>query len=338
MAASGALPRRRTSRFPSGVAGRPGRSSPRYGRLDRRSAPLFRQIIAQSTRQRFRLPAMTERDPNKTRPDLHIDPTIGPEASPAEQSPGESLPPTHHPPTRGGDETVLLASQAPGQPTVPADRATRPIPEVEGYEILSELGRGGMGVVYKARDRKLNRIVALKMILAGAHAGSEAIERFRSEAEAVAQLQHPNIVQVFDVGQSAGQPWCALEFVDGGGLDDLLANQELSVAESAQLVETLARAMQSAHSAGIVHRDLKPANILLSTPTGSSGDHLPGGNLIPKVTDFGLAKRVEQEASHTLTGVIVGTPGFMAPEQARGLRRIGPAADIYALAQSCTGY
>jgi eukaryotic-like serine/threonine-protein kinase len=192
-------------------------------------------------------------------------------------------------------------------------------PQVDGYQILGELGRGGMGVVYKARQRGLKRIVALKMILAGGHAGREQLERFRAEAEAVAQLQHPNIVQIFDVGERDGLPFFALEFIDGLALDESIDGKPQTPSRAAEIVEKLAHAMHYAHEQGIVHRDLKPANILL----------MQDGT--PKVTDFGLVKRLESDSGQTRTGTIMGTPSFMAPEQARGEREIGAAADTYAL-------
>jgi eukaryotic-like serine/threonine-protein kinase len=191
---------------------------------------------------------------------------------------------------------------------------------VPGYEILQELGRGGMGVVYQARQASLNRLVALKVILAGLHAGTEQRARFRIEAEAVARLQHSNIVQIHEVGEHDGQAYLALEFVDGSSLARRLAGSPLPPTAAARLVETLARAMYHAHQRGIVHRDLKPANVLL-TADG-----------IPKITDFGLAKRLEGEGVTGSSGAILGTPSYMAPEQARGdSRQVGPAADIYAL-------
>jgi serine/threonine protein kinase len=137
-------------------------------------------------------------------------------------------------------------------------------PTLAGFEVLSELGRGGMGVVYKARQVGLNRLVALKMILSGAHAGENALWRFRAEAEVLARLQHPNIVQIHDVGELNGQPYFSLEFCDGGSLEQRLAGTPLAPREAVALVQTLARAMQAAHGAGIVHRDLKPANVLLA--------------------------------------------------------------------------
>ena len=193
-------------------------------------------------------------------------------------------------------------------------------PQVEGYTILSELGRGGMGVVYKARQMKLNRIVALKMVLAGAHAGQEQLARFYTEAEAVARLQQPNIVQIHEVGEHDGLPYFSLEYVEGGSLAERIGGKPQPVNEAARHVELLARAMAYAHEQGIVHRDLKPANVLL-TKDGQ-----------PKITDFGLAKRLESDASQTQSGTLMGTPNYMAPEQARGeVREVGPLADVYAL-------
>ncbi len=202
----------------------------------------------------------------------------------------------------------------------PAPAAVANLPTVAGYEILSVLGRGGMGVVYKARQVGLNRLVALKMILAGAHAGSEDLARFRTEAESVASLQHPNIVQIYEVGEQDGLPFFSLEFVEGGSLAGKLNGIPQPAAQAAQLVETLARAMQVAHQHDIIHRDLKPHNILLT-----ADGH-------PKIADFGLAKRQNTGASQTQSGALMGTPSYMAPEQARGrTREVGPPADIYAL-------
>jgi WD40 repeat protein len=187
-----------------------------------------------------------------------------------------------------------------------------------GYELLKVLGRGGMGVVYQARHLKLNRIVGLKVILGGGHAGAADLDRFRTEAEAIARLQHPHIVQVFEVGEHDGLPFLSLEFCPGGSLDKKLAGTPLPPAEAAVLVEKLARAMHAAHQKGVIHRDLKPANVLL-TEDGT-----------PKITDFGLAKKLD-EAGQTQSGAVLGTPSYMAPEQAGGKRKVGPAADVYAL-------
>jgi serine/threonine-protein kinase len=193
------------------------------------------------------------------------------------------------------------------------------LPAVPGFEILGELGRGGMGVVYRARQVSLNRIVALKMILAGGYAGAEERVRFLAEAEAVAAVRHTGIVQIHDFGTHAGLPWFALEWCPDGSLEKKLAGTPLPTAEAARLMEQVARAMHAAHQAGIVHRDLKPGNILLAED-GS-----------PRVTDFGLARRVEGGHGLTQTGVIMGTPGYMPPEQAAGRKEIGPVADVYAL-------
>jgi len=199
-------------------------------------------------------------------------------------------------------------------------RAAPAIVEIPGYEILSELGRGGMGVVYRARHLQLHRIVALKMILAGGHADADDLARFLGEAEAVAALQHPNIVQVYEVSRHNHLPYMALEFVDGDSLAAKLKAGPLSPKEAAQLVAPIAHAMNAAHQAGIVHRDLKPDNVLLSAEG------------IPKITDFGLAKRAADESGLTQTGTVMGTPSYMAPEQASGeSKRVGPAADVYAL-------
>ncbi|HZY86871.1 MAG TPA: serine/threonine-protein kinase, partial [Gemmataceae bacterium] len=204
---------------------------------------------------------------------------------------------------------------------------------VPGYEVLGELGRGGMGVVYKARQTALKRLVALKMILAGAHAGAEQRARFRREAEAVARLQHPNIVQVYEVGEHEGLPFFSLEFVAGGSLAQRLKGRPLAPGRAAAIVEKLARAMHAAHRAGVVHRDLKPANVLLHGGDGE-GDGLD----CPKVTDFGLAKRLSVEPGASLPGVqtqpgaVLGTPSYMAPEQAAGrAAEVGPRTDVYAL-------
>jgi WD40 repeat protein len=197
---------------------------------------------------------------------------------------------------------------------------------VPGYEIESVLGRGGMGVVYKARHLALKRTVALKMVLAGGHAGPGELARFRLEAEAAARLQHPNIVQIHEVGEADGHPYCALEFVEGGNLASKINGKPLPAREAAQLVEALARAMQLAHSRNVVHRDLKPANILLASPGRESGE------LIPKITDFGLARQLDSDSGATQAGQVMGTPSYMAPEQASGrAHEAGPAADIYAL-------
>jgi tetratricopeptide (TPR) repeat protein len=215
------------------------------------------------------------------------------------------------------------------QPTVGGPGAIRkPIPActVPGYEVLRELGHGGMGVVYLARHLKLNRVVALKMILHGAHAGAGRLSRFLVEAEAIARLQHPNIVQIFEAGEHEGLPYFTLEHVAGGSLANKVREQPLPPREAAALVEQLARGTAYAHGRGIIHRDLKPENVLLA-----SGDD-PSASVVPKITDFGLAKRIEGDSGMTGSGAVMGTPSYMAPEQARGQTSVvGPPADIYAL-------
>jgi tetratricopeptide (TPR) repeat protein len=237
------------------------------------------------------------------------------------------------PPAGRGPTPETVASNPGAPPTsdpapAPPAAATRPSlsgptggVEVPGYEILGELGRGGMGVVYKARQLILNRIVALKMIRGGDDAGPDQIARFLVEAEAIARLRHPNIVQIHDVGTHNNRAYCCLEFVEGGSLDRKLSGAPQPPGDAARLLEVLARAVHAAHQAGIIHRDLKPGNILL-TADGQ-----------PKVTDFGLAKQIdEDDAWRTLSGAIMGTPCYMAPEQAHGrTREVGPAADTHAL-------
>jgi lipoprotein NlpI len=195
----------------------------------------------------------------------------------------------------------------------------RPVPAVPGYEVLGLLGRGGMGVVYRARQTSLNRVVALKMILPDARGGQETLDRFKAEAESVARLNHPNIVQIFEVGEHAGVPYFSLEYCPSGSLDRKLAGTPMRPEEAAALVDTLARAIEAAHAAGVVHRDLKPANVLLDADGR------------PKVADFGLAKRLD-ESGRTHNGALLGTPSYMAPEQVPGYGKgVGPATDVYAL-------
>jgi serine/threonine protein kinase len=191
---------------------------------------------------------------------------------------------------------------------------------IPGYEILDEIGRGGMGVVYKARQVHLNRLVALKMMLAGAHAGPEELARFRIEAQAAARLDHPNIVRVYDFGEHEGLPYFSMELVAGCSLAEMVVGQPWAVAAAVRLIQTLALAIHHAHRNNVVHRDLKPANVLL------------GADGTPKITDFGLAKRLDGTTDLTGSGRVLGTARYMAPEQAAGdIRAIGPATDVHAL-------
>ena len=195
-----------------------------------------------------------------------------------------------------------------------------PFPNIPGFEILSELGRGGMGIVYKARNIRLNRLCALKMVLPGKHPGGEARARFFAEAETIARLRHPNLVQIYSLGDHGGRPYFEMEYLEGGSLSRRLDGTPWSPGPAARMVAVLARAIGDAHRLGIVHRDLKPANVLLTDDE------------TPKVVDFGLAKSLEADSNLTQSGVFVGTPSYAAPEQIVGsTQAFGPAADIYAL-------
>jgi serine/threonine protein kinase/tetratricopeptide (TPR) repeat protein len=225
---------------------------------------------------------------------------------------------------------------------VSATAAPPAYPEIPGYTIIGLLGRGGMGVVYHARDVRLDRPVALKLVHPGGAVSPEERMRFRFEAELAARVRHPNVVQVYEVGEHNGQPFVALEYVEGGTLAEQIRGERLTPTAAAQLLATLAEAVGAAHAQGIIHRDLKPANILLSVVSsqlsvGGEDKHpaLTTDNrqltTIPKITDFGVARRLDQSARLTATGVIVGTPAYMAPEQAQADKYLGPAVDIYAL-------
>jgi hypothetical protein len=195
------------------------------------------------------------------------------------------------------------------------------LPSLPGYKILEVLGWGGMGVVYRAHQEGLNRAVAIKMVHVGASASPQILARFQVEAEAVARLQHPHIVQIHEVGQHAGSPFLVLELVEGRSLARWLDGTPQSARQAAELIETLALAIHSAHRQGVVHRDLTPGNILLTA------------DLTPKITDFGLAKLIVGGGNvRTQTGDLLGTPSYMAPEQAAGRHpAIGAATDVYAL-------
>ncbi len=217
------------------------------------------------------------------------------------------------------------------------------LPSVPGYELLEELGRGSMGIVYKARQLNLQRVVALKMIRADVHASQEELQRFIAEARVLASLQHPNIVQLFEVNHQNNSPYFCMELVTGGTLADRLNGRPQPFRPAAQLLLTLARAVHVAHANGIVHRDLKPANILIAhfetsnyrirALTDEFGLNPPDFCLgTPKITDFGVAKQMHDTSGQTESGMILGTPSYMAPEQAEGRSsRVGPPADVYGL-------
>jgi len=266
---------------------------------------------------------------------------------------GDGAPPLASPPQPTEAATLLGSASSPqasGDFLVSSNPNDEPRsavwPTMQGYEILAEIGRGGMGVVYKARQAGLKRLVALKMILSGGHASAVEMARFCSEAEAIARLEHPNIVRIHEVGESEGRPYFSLEFVDGGSLADRLDGTPWPPAQAARLIETLAQAIHVAHEQNIIHRDLKPANILLQKKseirrqkaeqkaerTTISESALLTLDFSPKITDFGLAKQMDSEHGQTRSGAIMGTPSYMAPEQAGGKgKEVGPATDVYAL-------
>ena len=225
------------------------------------------------------------------------------------------------------EETLEDTGSYVGEHTLPVAPASdekaldgRPARSIAGYEIHRQLGRGGMSVVFLARQTALKRLVALKMLLAGPYAAPTERARFQAEVEAIARLQHPNLVQVFEVGEQEGRAFFSMEFVDGGNLQEKIASRPQPAREAAKLIEILARAIHEAHQRGIIHRDLKPANVLLSADG------------TPKISDFGLAKRLDVSSGPTLTEHILGTPSYMAPEQAAGRsRQVGPGTDVYAL-------
>jgi serine/threonine protein kinase len=209
---------------------------------------------------------------------------------------------------------------APPEQTLPIAPPVAGWPAVPGYEIVEVLGRGGMGVVYKAKQLAAKRLVALKMIRDGALAGPQHRVRFRIEAEAAARFQHPNLVRIYEVGEHGGLPFFSMEYAEGGGLDRRLAGRAQPPREAAELVRTLAEAVHYAHGKKVVHRDLKPANVVLT------------GDGRPLITDFGLAKRLDSDTAVTNSDAVFGTASYMAPEQAEGrVRQIGPATDVYAL-------
>ena len=229
----------------------------------------------------------------------------------------EAMGADHEPLTDWAERTMTLG----GRREIESDAGSEGLPVIPGYEVLGVLGRGGMGVVYRAWQKGLNRSVAVKMVHAWTQADPKVLSRFRVEAEAVARLQHPHIVQVHEVGEHAGSPFLVLELVEGRSLAAWLAGTPRPARPAAELLETLARAVHYAHRQGVVHRDLTPANVLL-TADGR-----------PKITDFGLAKLIIGGGDlRTQTGELLGTPSYMAPEQAASRHQaIGAATDVYAL-------
>ncbi len=242
------------------------------------------------------------------------------------------------PPDDNGPESPTLMPQAPATTpsrrsnggadasTLPRSSSTDGTAQIEppgpcfgDYELLEEIARGGMGVVYRARQTSLNRVVALKMILAGEFASEQDVLRFQAEAQAAANLDHPGIVPIYEVGQHGGQHFFSMSFVEGHSLADAIAQGQILPDIAARIVRAVAVAVQYAHERGVIHRDLKPANVLIDSHN------------VPRVTDFGLAKRVGTDSNLTATGAIIGTPGYMAPEQASGAKDVGPPADIYSL-------
>src|SRR5688572_5793474 len=218
-----------------------------------------------------------------------------------------------------GSDAATLAPERPSTSPTTSSQATQILPQRLGeYEILSELARGGMGVVFKARHTKLERLVALKMILAGQLASQADVQRFYVEAEAAARLDHAGIVPIYEIGAHEGQQFFCMKLVEGGDLHGRIAELRKSPREACALLAKVARAVQHAHERGILHRDLKPSNILLN----EHGE--------PLVTDFGLAKHIEGDSALTQTGAILGTPAYMPPEQTAG-KPVTTAADIYSL-------
>ena len=219
------------------------------------------------------------------------------------------------------EKTAIHTPQSPGETLdFSVAQTTKYQVSIPGYELIHELGRGAMGVVYKARQVRADRIVALKLMINLEHARPQDIERFTVEAQSVARLHHPNIIQVYEVGQSGAAPYFTQEYASGGTLAKKISVQMLSHTETAKIMLCLANAVAYAHSRKIIHRDLKPLNILVDE------------NGTPKVADFGLARRMEDQSHLTQDGTILGTPSYMAPEQASGSSNaIGPLSDVYAL-------
>ncbi len=251
---------------------------------------------------------MTDSDPNSV--DANEEPTIPPRSDNACDPDSEQ--PTLAPVSQPTPNTSMHTRSGGAKPQLQ-------VPLFEDYEILDELGRGGMGVVYKARDTKLDRTVALKMIIGGKFASTDDIQRFRIEGEAAARLDHPGIVPIYEIGEADGNHFFSMKFIEGDALSEKLQDFQNDHRLAAELLIGIARAVQHAHQRGVLHRDLKPANVLIDR----DGQ--------PSVTDLGLAKRIDGDSELTQTGLVMGTPGFMAPEQAAGRKDITTAADVFSL-------
>lgn len=244
-------------------------------------------------------------------------PTIAPGGAPAE--------PFDAPPAENAEQIQSAATLAPNPSAAPIAMPVNPTGIHTGasfgdYQVIETIAKGGMGIVFKARQRKLNRIVAIKMILAGQFADKGDVERFYSEAEAAAALSHPNIVRIYEIGEVQGQHFFSMEYIEGHSLTDLVRENPLTPRRAAEFVQTIAETMQFAHEKGIVHRDLKPSNVLVDAQQR------------PLITDFGLAKHQENESQLTVSGAVIGTPSYMPPEQAEGKGSlIGPRSDLYSI-------
>lgn len=284
--------------------------------LERQRLDLLRQLVAVEWRQLSSVGEPIDRESYATR-----FPELAEELDSIDDAVDDTVPMRSH-----SSSTGSLPSAAENSATE-AWRSAGPSPhsqlsqrEFDDYEILDEIARGGMGVVFRARQKQANRMVAIKMILAGQTAGPEYVERFYKEAEAAANLDHPGIVPVYDVGEMDGQPFFSMAFVEGDSLSDKIRHQPLVPRNAAELMTKVADAVQYAHDHQIVHRDLKPGNILLDAEG------------TPRVTDFGLAKQLEATSQLTATGQILGTPSYMPPEQARGeIDAVNARSDVYSL-------
>jgi tRNA A-37 threonylcarbamoyl transferase component Bud32 len=268
-------------------------------------------------RRRFRLPMCYD---GGVTTDSVFSPVAGPGAkimpNPSDEEPSPEDAPTIPPPssTPSDDETIPHPSRGGSIASTPGT-----LKSFGDYELIEEIARGGMGVVYRARHRKLNRIVALKMILSGEFASREAISRFYVEAEAAASLDHPGITPVYEIGEIDQQPFFAMKLITGGSVQSAIAKYEKDTRAAVELLTRVSHAVHHAHQRGILHRDLKPNNILLDE-TGE-----------PLITDFGLAKITHRDSENTKTGAMMGTPAYMAPEQAAGNKNITTAVDIYSI-------